>query len=122
MRWHATACQEAKKLVESQKETIRHTQEICADKASSSAGASHDKIKRISSHPHTFVLLTPSFAPIFQTFTCIHVQAQQSLKLAAYMELRLPVTDYVFIARSAAQELARNALFQPFRDTPFLTA
>ena len=49
----------------------------------------------------------------------MHVQAQQSLVSAAYMELGIPVFDFLFIARAAAHDLASKDLFRPFRDSPF---
>ena len=49
----------------------------------------------------------------------MHMQAQQSLVIASYMELGIPVFDSFFIARAAAHDLASEALFQPFRDSPF---
>ena len=47
----------------------------------------------------------------------MHVQAQQSFILAALRDLGLPMIDSLFLARTAAEDLARAALLQPFRDS-----
>ena len=49
----------------------------------------------------------------------MHVQVQHSLILAALRELGLPMADFLLLARTAAEELARDALLQPFRDIQF---
>ena len=81
------------------------------DRVVSSAAESHLGPKRL---PHIVAILQPQFTQ----FSSTYVQAQQSLVMASYVELGMPMFDSLFVARAAAHDLARQALFQPFQNSP----
>lgn len=62
---------------------------------------------------------SPPITRFWKHTMCMHVQVQQSILLAALRELGLPLIDSLFLARTAAEDLARDALLQPFRDSRF---
>ena len=53
-------------------------------------------------------------------YSSSYMQVQRAMLLAASMAQGIPVSDNMFIARAAAQDLDRQALFCPFRGSLFL--
>lgn len=57
---------------------------------------------------------------IMNCYSSSYMQVQRAMLLAASMAQGIPVSDNMFIARAAAQDLDRQALFCPFRGSLFL--